>query len=120
MLNLQLSGYAEATKTIRSEETMKNELYQREKELYRRTDEILHYIWDPIGIKDVPQARDEYHAYFPRVFARVLENYSDDEIADYLIKVESEEMGLTTDRKRALEVAKILTETKNWILDEVS
>jgi len=40
---------------------MKSDLNHQEKELYRRTDEILHYLWDPIGVSDTPQARDEYH-----------------------------------------------------------
>jgi hypothetical protein len=25
--------------------------------------EVLHYIWDPIGIQDMPAARDEYESY---------------------------------------------------------
>jgi hypothetical protein len=40
-------------------------------ELYRRTDEILHYIWDPIGIGGSPGARDEYDDYLGHVFTLV-------------------------------------------------
>ncbi len=29
---------------------------------YRAIDEVLHYIWDPIGISDAPEARDEEQA----------------------------------------------------------
>ena len=36
-------------------------------ELHRRTDEVLHYIWDPIGVSGVPTARDEYSGYVPRL-----------------------------------------------------
>ncbi len=44
-------------------------LSDRENELYQRVDEVLHYLWDPIGVSDVPGARDEYHSYVPQVFS---------------------------------------------------
>jgi hypothetical protein len=42
-----------------------NEFMPKDKELYRRIDEVVHYLWDPIGVSDVPEARDEYHSYLP-------------------------------------------------------
>jgi len=33
------------------------------KELKNRNDEVLYYIWDPIGVSDEPCARIEYTAY---------------------------------------------------------
>ena len=44
----------------------------QDKELYRRCDEVLHYLWDPIGVKGCPGARDEYDSYVPQVFSLVL------------------------------------------------
>ena len=38
-------------------------------ELYRRVDEVLHYLWDPIGVAGAPEARDEYYSYLPHVFS---------------------------------------------------
>ena len=99
---------------------MKEKLNQKEKELYRQTDEILFYLWDPIGVKETPQARDEYHSYLPRVFARLIEEARDHEIASYLVEVERSSMGLTPNKERALEVANILIETKEWLIDETS
>lgn len=32
-------------------------------ELYRRVDEVLFYVWDPIGVANSPAARDEYYGY---------------------------------------------------------
>jgi hypothetical protein len=96
---------------------MKNKLTQKEKLLYRQTDEILHYLWDPIGVNDVPQARDEYHSYLPRVFSRLISESKDHEIAEYLTKVEEGSMGLTPNKEKALEIAKILIETKEWIFE---
>ena len=99
---------------------MKDKLSSREKELYRRTDEILHYLWDPIGVSDVPQARDEYHSYLPNVYARLIKNPKENEIVEYLTTVEAESMGLTPNLEKALNVAQVLIETKEWIIDEVS
>jgi hypothetical protein len=36
--------------------------------LLRAVDEVLYYVWDPIGINDEPLARSEYYDYVPRVF----------------------------------------------------
>jgi hypothetical protein len=36
-------------------------------ELRRRVDEVLYYIWDPIGVSDQPYARGEYEGYVPKV-----------------------------------------------------
>ena len=33
--------------------------------LYKRIDEILWEDWDPIGVNDVEEARDEYQSYLP-------------------------------------------------------
>jgi hypothetical protein len=32
-------------------------------ELYKRVNEVLHYVWDPIGVAYSPAARDEYQRY---------------------------------------------------------
>jgi hypothetical protein len=79
-----------------------------EKELYQRLDEVMHYVWDPIGVSGVPQARDEYDAYLPQVFGMLLESKGPDEISNYLLKVEDERMGLTPSIKKAKEVADVL------------
>ncbi len=50
---------------------MGQKLSLSELELYRRTDEVLHYLWDPIGVAGIPEARDEYHSYLPVVFSLV-------------------------------------------------
>lgn len=62
--------------------------------LYKRIDEILWKDWDPIGISDMPQARDEYYGYLPHVFSLALDNQPAEKIAEYLHWVASERMGL--------------------------
>ncbi len=50
--------------------------------LYRAVDEVLHYIWDPIGVSGSPEARDEYQGYLPHVFGLVREGRDDEAIAN--------------------------------------
>lgn len=64
---------------------MGQKLEGREAELYKRCDEVLHYIWDPIGVSGEPGARDEYSSYLPKVFALVRDNATAEEIAKYLV-----------------------------------
>ena len=86
--------------------------------LYRRVDEVLTYVWDPIGVREVPQARDEYRGYLPQVFRRVLDATEPGTIAEYLLSAASECMGLTINeesRKDAFRVARLLIEHRDWI-----
>jgi hypothetical protein len=83
-------------------------LSNKDNELYQRVDEVLHYLWDPIGISDVPEARDEYHSYLPHVFSLLKAGVNENDIADYLGGITADRMGMGTNRKRDLEVAEIL------------
>ncbi len=65
-----------------------------QKKLYSDIDEILWNEWDPIGVNEHPEARDEYQSYVPRVFSLKLKGGTAQQIADCLIKIEREEMGL--------------------------
>ena len=56
---------------------------------------VLLNVWDPIGIKDEPQAQDEYDDYLGQIFELLTQQKSDDAIADYLIWVVNERMRLT-------------------------
>ncbi len=62
--------------------------------LYRRIDEALYYIWDPIGVSTSAWARDEYQNYLPHVFTSVMQAMPRTELRDYLVRIESEHMGL--------------------------
>ena len=50
-------------------------------DLYRRIGEVLHYVWDPIGVSGYPEARDEYDMYLPQVFSLAIRGASADETA---------------------------------------
>jgi hypothetical protein len=81
-----------------------------EKELYQRTDEVMHYVWDPIGVAGIPQARDEYDSYLPQVFSMLIERKTEAEIAAYLSEIEGDRMGLTPATENAAQVASVLTD----------
>ena len=87
---------------------MGRQLTPFEKELYQRADEVLHYVWDPIGISGTPQARDEYDSYLAQVFGILVESKSKDAISSYLVKVEEERMGLTPSTEQAMRVQELL------------
>lgn len=97
---------------------MADTLNSSQSALYRAVDEVLHYVWDPIGISNYPQARDEYHLYLPTVF-RLLEGNSEaDEIATYLSTVVVDHMCLDRNIKHDLGVAKLLVEWRQRIAEQ--
>jgi hypothetical protein len=55
--------------------------------------------WDPIGVKQFPEAQDEYDSYAPHIYTLLITRRPHQEIFDYLWKIETERMGLTGDRQ---------------------
>ena len=82
-------------------------------ELYRRVDEVLHYLWDPIGVAGTPWARDEYYSHLPQIFRLVKEGATSKEMARHLTQL-ARGFGVNPQRKRAEEVADILVEYQRW------
>ena len=64
-------------------------------EVSRRVGEIMHYLWDPIGVARAPEARDEYDGYLPDVIAILSRGGNAEELAAYLTQVETQRMGLS-------------------------
>ncbi len=73
--------------------------------LYRHIDDILWQEWDPIGINDCEGARDEYYSYLPNVWRLKLKYADTETIAQYLLKIETEHMGLNGDIEHCRKVA---------------
>jgi hypothetical protein len=61
--------------------------------LRRCVDDILWHVWDPIGVNDVPRAREEYDSYVDGVFALIRARASAEAIARHLHRLETETMG---------------------------
>lgn len=97
---------------------MSKKLSDQEKRLYRQVDETLHYLWDPIGVRGCPRARDEYYSYLPKVFSLVLSEAKNHEIAAYLTKVEESSMGLSPSKDKAIEIANTLLDIREAIIEE--
>jgi hypothetical protein len=65
-----------------------------ENEIYRLLDEALWYNWDPIGVNEIEEARDEYYDYLPGLFKLKTDNADEETIAEYLLNIETKTMGL--------------------------
>jgi hypothetical protein len=84
---------------------MGEKLSPKQLELYQGIDEILWKDWDPIGVNDTPEVRDEYYSYLPVVYRMALDHASASEIARYLEDVMENSMGLSPGRNLSLPVA---------------
>jgi len=64
---------------------------------------------DPIGFRDEPAAQDECDACASVIVDMINAGRSETELADYLVSLETDAMGLEADRRRAESVATKLT-----------
>lgn len=64
-----------------------------EQELLTRVNEVLHYLWGPIGVRGDPHARDEYDAYVPDVCVLLDQGATAEHIAAHLDHIATERMG---------------------------
>jgi hypothetical protein len=71
-------------------------------------DEVLHYLWDPIGVAGAPETRDEYQGYVGPVLAMLQSGASESELSTYLSRVADEDMGLASERALADQAASAL------------
>jgi hypothetical protein len=60
---------------------------------------VLLDVWDPIGVRDEPNAQDEYDCCLGSLFQLLTTGATDDQIADYLWKQGTEHMGLSLKRE---------------------
>lgn len=79
--------------------------------LYRAVDEILQYLWDPIGVASVPEARDEFHGYLPHVLEMIKNGSTEGELAEYLGSIPTAGMGLSANPDHDRAIARRLL---NW------
>lgn len=84
------------------------------KELTKRVDEVLYYLWDPIGVSDEPCARGEYSSYALSIVNSVITENKHD-IVEKLTKIESELMGLIANKSKNMEIAERLVQYKHAI-----
>lgn len=56
--------------------------------------QILLTVWDPIGVKDEPNAQDEYDSYVFEIFNLLAKRATDHEITKWLLYITNARMGL--------------------------
>jgi hypothetical protein len=55
---------------------------------------VLLDVWDPIGIKDEPNAQDEYDGYLGEIFALLSDGSTDEQLTDRLLYFINDRMRL--------------------------
>ena len=93
--------------------------YQSREVRLALTNLLLRY-WDPIGVRDIAGAEDEYEAYAAQIYVMMGErNFSKDDLVKYLYQTATGHMGLpaTSDlMKRSIETADQIFEAKGQLL----
>jgi len=84
--------------------------------LYKEIDEILWRYWDPIGVNDCEEARDEYHSYLPHIFRLAIEGADAYRISSSLIATIETNIGLGADREHNQNIAEKIVKAKNEII----
>lgn len=80
-------------------------------ELYRRIDEVIHYMWDPIGISCHPGARDEYHIYLPEIY-RLIKSEEIATLKEYMKEIAATNMSLDDNTQSSINSA--ITTMLEW------
>ena len=89
----------------------------KQKKLYKAIDEILWKDWDPIGVNDIEDVRDEYQGYTPLILKLVKSKSDSTKIAEKLYEIETELIGLSGNYENCLKVAEKINnlEKKNVV-----
>ncbi|WP_444884524.1 hypothetical protein [Microbulbifer sp. PSTR4-B] len=95
---------------------MGKKLPPEELELYKAIDEILWCDWDPIGVNDMPEARDEYQSYLPHIFRLAVEGKDAEHISSSLVATIEGNIGLGASKEHCLRVARKIVGAKNEII----
>ncbi len=86
---------------------------QENREIVRQ---VLMDEWDPIGVKDIPEALDEYDTYVGRIYVMLMdEKASKQSMATYLYNVATNHMGISPSpllMERSIQAADIISELR--------
>lgn len=82
--------------------------------LDQRVDEVLYYLWDPVGVNDKPIIRDEYASYVPGVIKKLMESDDIAAVSAFLAQIEKKYMGeIEPDKNKCDRCAAVLMYWKN-------
>ncbi len=76
--------------------------------LRRAVSEVLHYVWDPIGVAGTPEARDEYDGYVDSVCGMLWHGADANAVTAHLVGIADDAMGLPGTQERAARAAEVL------------
>ena len=88
---------------------------QFEPELLQRIDEVLYYLWDPLGVAREPQSRQEYSAFVSEVFAALLDDADEHRLMELLLLLETEFLGLGPRPSQARRIAEALVDWRTLL-----
>lgn len=74
----------------------------RARQIQEAIGEILLREWDPIGVRDEPQAQDEYDSYVGGVYRLLASGASPQAVAEHLADLESGLLGFDSPSRRDL------------------
>lgn len=74
-------------------------------------------MWDPLGVAGVPQARDEYEAYVPKVFQLVKATPDGRDVVDYLGRLRVTHMGVQADPTHDSNIVEVLLEWRGHLAE---
>ncbi len=83
---------------------------QFEQQLLQRVDEVLYYLWDPLGVAREPQARQEYSAFVSDVFAALVDDADEGRLMELLLLLETEFLGQGPRPSQARRIAEVLVD----------
>jgi hypothetical protein len=92
----------------RSGSTMARNFDFQQISLHQAVGEVLHYLWDPIGVTGVPQARDEYDGYVDHICGMLHQDIAESSLAGHLVHIADRHMGLFGTGDRAALAARRL------------
>jgi len=94
---------------------MEDRLGPEEQALRRAVGEVLHYIWDPIGLSGSVQARDEYDGYIDHVCGLLWDGADAIQISKHLVQLADQNMGLPDTQGRSDLAARKLLEWRDAV-----
>lgn len=79
-----------------------------DKRVVNEIDNLLLKKWDPIGIQNIPEAKDEYSQYAIDLYKIIQSSGSCESLFEYLWEVETQNMGLKGNKARTKEFAEFV------------
>ncbi len=88
--------------------------------LSEKVSEAMFSDWDPVGVSDFPEARDEYDSYVADICSLLNSQAPEAQLIDYLRWLEVEQMGLLGNRWQRAKFARRLLKIRDECIGDIS